>query len=555
MQLHYNINFDNVCNSYIQIELIISDISEQQLELKMPVWIPGSYMIREFSKNIDYIIDLDTNTRLKKTAKNTWILNTADRKNCRLQYSVYGYDWSVRTNHITQQHAFLNGAAAFLYIEQYKHLPVTLKFSKKPEWQSVSSNLPTLNDNEWERQAAHFDELYDSVFEFGNQAIYQFKVQQTNYTLAVFGENNADFNQVISDLKKIIEQQILIFGKQPCNDYLFIIQHSEFGFGGLEHCFSSVNQIPRNHYTAGKLYQQAISLLAHEHFHLWNVKRIKPAAFIPFNYEVENYTELLWFFEGITSFYDDFTCFRAGVFSLEDYFIILEELLNIVQNNAGNDTQSLSESSFDAWIKYYRPNENTGNAQVSYYKKGAVVALLINFIIQHYSDLKYSLDDIMRDCFEDSLADNYKGITTSIILQKLEKYATFPWNQFFDDYIFGTKPLPVVEIFNLRGFDISENIKNEKTLGIKSKKQDNGYLITYIDKRNTAINQDFQVGDIIQKINNETISVPIDEFIQKFDENFLLSIDILRDGLPQNIKTTVVASTELVYKINGLIDI
>ncbi|HMU97957.1 MAG TPA: hypothetical protein PLC61_06910 [Chitinophagales bacterium] len=550
MKINYIVSFDESNTHYATINLTISNIQEDYLELKMPVWIPGSYLVREFAKNIDFILDIDTQKRLKKKNKNTWFLEVQDRKTIHLQYKLYCFEWSVRTNHINREHAFLNGAATFLYIEKYQQLPIEIQFIPSSGWKEISTNLESINEDFWHRIASNFDELYDSVFEIGNQKIYYFDVQQTAYTLAIYGEHDAEISKVISDLQAIIEQQIMIFGQHPCRQYLFIIHHSENAFGGLEHCHSSVNHIPRNYFHNQVKYQQAISLLAHEHFHLWNVKRIKPSEFIPFDYEHENYTEMLWFFEGITSYYDDLTCYRAGVFSNLIYLKVIEDLLDIVENNAGNDCQTLAESSFDTWIKYYRPNENTGNTQVSYYRKGALVVMLMDIIIQYYSGGKFSLDNLMHSAFKDTLVSNYSGITKPYIIEKLEQICLYDWNTFYENCIESTQPLAISEIFKLSNYQLSISDKNSKTIGVKLKKVGEQFAISSMDKNYFKFNGQLQVDDIVLKIDNQELINNFDEIIEQKAIGKILNFYIRRDGIDKEVEVMLTRSIDKRFTVS-----
>lgn len=550
MKINYTVSFDEPNTHYATINLTISNIQDDCLELKMPVWIPGSYLVREFAKNIDFILDVDTQKRLKKKNKNTWLLDVQHRKTIRLQYKLYCFEWSVRTNHINQEHAFLNGAATFLYVEKYQQLPIDIKFIPRIDWKVISTNLESINDDIWHKKASNSDELYDSVFEIGNQKVYYFDVQQTAYTLAIYGDHDAEISKVISDLQAIIEQQIMIFGQHPCHQYLFIIHHSENAFGGLEHCYSSVNHIPRNYFHNQLKYQQAISLLAHEHFHLWNVKRIKPSEFIPFDYEHENYTEMLWFFEGITSYYDDLTCYRAGVFSDIAYIKVIEDLLEVVENNAGNDIQTLAESSFDTWIKYYRPNENSGNTQVSYYRKGALVAMLMDFIIQHYSNKQINLDKLMYSVFKDALNPNYSGVTKQYVIDKLEQICPYNWNIFYKNCIESTRPLAINEIFKLSNYQLVISDKNTKTIGVKLKKVGEQFVISSMDKNYFKFNGQLQVDDVILKIDNQELFNNIDEILEQKAIGKILNFYIRRDGIEKEVEVMLAKSIDKRFSVS-----
>ncbi|QQR98515.1 MAG: PDZ domain-containing protein [Sphingobacteriales bacterium] len=550
MHIKYKLFSKKTYAHILCIDLHINNISYDSLVLKLPVWIPGSYLVREFAKNIDYIIDINTQQRIKKTNKNTWIVDTKNIDSLHLQYHVYGFDWSVRTNHINEEHAFVNAAASLLYIENHENIPIDIEIVPDKNWNSISSNLEILNNNIWQRRANNIHDLYDSVFEIGNQQIVHFNVKNTTYEIAMYGNNNCNTEQLIEDLKKIIASQIEIFGHHPCEKYLFIIQHRLLGFGGLEHLNASVNQIPSYHYQEREKYRQAIGLLSHEHFHLWNVKRIKPKELLPYQYEQEQYTELLWFFEGITSYYDDLTCYRAGVFSKEEYLEIVEKLINEVVNHPGNDVQTLAEASFDAWIKYYRQTENSINSEVSYYRKGAVVALLIDLYLIYYSDAKYCLDNIMQILFAESQKPNYSGLTKERIIQVLQQFVDFDWNDFYENYIENTRPLPVEDIFNSMEFSCINNQNSSYYLGLYLQEKGNSFVIKQLDKNYGAYKAGLQVNDIIVEVDTQNFENNLSSILQEKNTGDIVIFKIERDGSIHNIAVTLTLDLRKNYSIS-----
>jgi predicted metalloprotease with PDZ domain len=549
MHIKYHISFKNLFTHLLFVDLTIENIEDEFIELKLPVWIPGSYLIREFAKNINYLFDVGKNKRIKKISKNTWRIDTSERKSVHIQYSVYGFEWSVRTNFINEESAFINCAATFLYIKNHTQIPINIQIEKAQHWQTINSNLDAVNENKWHRKVNNIDELYDSVINIGNPNVYFFDAENTAYELALYGKNNCNPKILIDDLKKIIGEQTQIFGTNPCSKYLFIIQHNSKSFGGLEHENCSVNHIPSNHYDEREKYLQAISLLSHEHFHLWNVKRIKPKELIPYQYEHENYTELLWFFEGITSYYDDLCCYRAGVFSQEEYFFILEKTLNEVTNNAGNDTQTLAESSFDTWIKYYRQNENSINSEVSYYKKGSVIALLIDVMLIYYSDTQYCLDDVMQTLFHDTLNQNYGGLTKEKIISTLHQFVQYDWTNFYENYIEDVTELPIENNLKNIGIQLRNHKPSGIYLGISINKINNIFSIKQLDKNFGAYQAGLQVHDIIEEINQIEFDGNLDNILLEKNIDDILDFKINRDGNILNIPVRASIDNRKKYKI------
>ncbi len=285
MNIKYTLSFPAPHTHYTEVEMHISNISISELNLKMAVWSPGSYLIREFQRNIDFVEERTKNQesrRLVKTDKNTWKINTANQSEIIIKYKTYCFEYSVRTNFVDDSHALINGAPTYLYVEGFENTATEIEIIPYTLWKNISTALPQKDNNKWIRIAKNLDELIDSPIEIGNHTSYFFDAANVSHELAIYGHSNCNIENLIADLKNIIEVETRIFGAHPCKDYVFIIHHTDTSYGGLEHLYSSVNHITRWSYD-GENYQRAISLLAHEYFHLWNVKRIRPKSLIPFN--------------------------------------------------------------------------------------------------------------------------------------------------------------------------------------------------------------------------------------------------------------------------------
>ena len=303
MKLSYKLSFPEPHSHYVDVEMHISEISTPELHLKMAIWTPGSYLIREFQKNIDFVecsIQNQESKRLEKINKNTWKVDTNNENEIFINYKTYCFDYSVRTNFVDDSHALINGAPTFLYVSGFENISCEIHIEPFTEWKNISTSLKTKSDNKWIRIAQNLDELIDSPIEIGNHISYFFETANVSHEVAIYGNSNCNPEKLISDLKKVIEEETKIFGSHPCDQYLFILHNTESSFGGLEHLNSSVNFVTRWSYEP-KNYQQVISLLAHEYFHLWNVKRIRPVTLGPFDYDNENYTTYLYIYSSSSS--------------------------------------------------------------------------------------------------------------------------------------------------------------------------------------------------------------------------------------------------------------
>jgi predicted metalloprotease with PDZ domain len=528
MNIKYTLSFPAPHAHYVDVSMHIYNIAQAEIELKMAVWTPGSYLIREFQKNIDFVewstIPNQTTSqfiRANKTDKHTWKINIENENEIIVRYRTYCYEYSVRTNFVDDSHALINGAATFLYVNGFENTASEIEIIPYEKWNNISTSLEQKENNKWIRTSNNIDELIDSPIEIGNHISYFFDAAYVSHELAIYGESNCNIEKLIADLKKIVEVETSIFGAHPCKNYVFIIHNTENSYGGLEHLYSSVNHITRWSYDA-KNYQRPISLLAHEYFHLWNVKRITPHALIPLQYDKENYTDLLWFFEGVTSYYDDYTCYRAGITSRINYLDIVANNINSVLNTAGIDTQTLAEASFDTWLKYYRKNENTNNSQISYYTKGAIVAMIFDFIILNATNGEKSLDHILKKLCNDYLSTNYKGVTEESILDTFNEISGIDFTPYFKKYIHTTAPILIEEYFRLIGIECIEENNNKIHLGLSTTWKDGKLIITELDKNYGAYKSGLNVFDEIIAIDGFRVSKDFNKIYEhKKTEEFI----------------------------------
>lgn len=379
----------------------------------LPVWIPGSYMVREFAKNV-VTARAEAGGKavpLNKLDKSRWQA-AATQQALTLVWQVYAWDLSVRTAHLDASHGFFNGTSVFPCVEGQADQPCVVDILRPDgevygNWRIATTLSRAPGTPLWgfgPYQAANYDELVDHPVEMGTFAAMEFEACGVPHAIAITGRQDADLARLARDLKRICEWQINFFGQPaPMDRYLFLVMATGDGYGGLEHRASTAllcsrHDLPTARTPRDKLpdsYLGFLGLCSHEYFHTWNVKRIKPAAFAPYDLSQENYTRLLWAFEGFTSYYDDLCLVRCGLITPAQYLEVLAKTLSNVQKTPGRQVQSLAESSFEAWTKYYRQDENTPNAVVSYYTKGALTALCLDLQLRASSQGERSLDTLM----------------------------------------------------------------------------------------------------------------------------------------------------------------
>ncbi len=493
MTINYSIIPKDLSAHLFAVSVTVDAPDAEGQVFALPAWIPGSYMIREFARSIVQIRAESGGkpVALEKLNKDTWIASPC-KDALTLHYEVYGWDLSVRTAHLDQTHGFFNGSSVFLRVQDQEHLPhvVDMRRSADPACKAwrVATTLPELKAARHgfgTYVAADYDELIDHPVEMGSFLLANFKAHGVLHEVAVTGKvPNLDIARLTNDLKQICETQIALFEpkskRAPMERYVFQVMAVDEGYGGLEHRSSTAlicarSDLPiKGDPDMSEGYRTFLGLCSHEYFHTWNVKRIKPAAFVPYDLQTENYTPLLWLFEGFTSYYDDLMLVRSGVIDVPAYLKRLERAIANVLGGSGRGKQSVADASFDAWIKYYRQDENAPNALVNYYTKGSLVALALDLTIREQSGGEKSLDDVMRTMWQRYGRDFYsagaeqRGITEIEVEELIGEISGLKLKRFFDRYVRGTEDLPLARIFALFGIAFTDRRKRDKaSLGVR----------------------------------------------------------------------------------------
>jgi len=412
------------------------------VDLLMPVWTPGSYLVREFERHVqDFAAQGDGGRALawSKVNKNTWRVEAGGARELRARYSVYSNELSVRTNELNDRRAVWNNAALLMYPEGHLAAPSALRVVPFGNWQ-VATGLPAAGGERHTFRAENFDVLYDSPFLASDFRAFEFEVRGVRHRVVFDGPGNYDPERVRRDVKKVVKAAVEVMGDVPYRDYTFLVVLGPTGGGGLEHLNSTLLTWRRFGFTAESDWRDFLTLVAHEYFHLWNVKRIRPDALGPFDYTRENYTRLLWVAEGLTSYYETLLLRRAGLITDRQFLDAQARAFQALQNTPGRLEQSLEEASFDAWVKYYRPDENTINSAISYYDKGQIVGLLLDLEIHKRSEGRRSLDDVLRQLYEEFGKRN-RNYTPADFQRVAEQTAGAGLEEFFRRYVRGREEL------------------------------------------------------------------------------------------------------------------
>lgn len=440
--LSYRVAMPCPQNHLFEVTARIEHWAAATLDLKMPVWMPGSYLVREYARHIQSLQVIDRHDKslgVQKVAKNHWQVLDAPEW-VEVRYQLFANELTVRTNHLDASHGYFNPAALCFFIPGYEQQPIEIAIDAPTGWQ-VTTPLP--GDGKT-FVAQNFDELVDSPFEVGRHQVYEFEAEQRPHQLAVYGAGSLDVAGAIADMQKIVPVAAGIFGELPYDRYLFLLHLTAASYGGLEHknCCSLI--YPRWQLGKAEQYRRFVQLVAHEFFHLWNVKRIFPVGLEKFDYSNENYTCGLWFSEGVTSYYDLLIPQRAGIYDRQTYLAELSKEVTRYLTTPGRLVQPLMESSFDAWIKLYRSDANSSNSQMSYYLKGAMVTWLLDLKIRSLSESQRSFDDVLRRLWE-TCGREGRGFTDSEVEQVIAEVAGVDLQDFYGDYLYGLVELPFDE--------------------------------------------------------------------------------------------------------------
>src|ERR1041385_3099033 len=495
----------------------------QEETLVMPVWTPGSSLIREFERHVqDFAASTAAGQALKweKTNKDTWRVITNGAPEWHATYRVYANELSVRTSELNSEHAFWNNANLLMYLDGSLKSPSTVRVLAPEVWR-VATGLPAVLGQKNTFRAESFDILYDSPFEASNFKTLVFNVKGVPHRIVIDGEGNYEPDRVRRDVQKIVETEVeLMGGEIPYHDYTFILHLRSNAGGGLEHLNSAALGYPRFGFkittadratssapntttTPERDYRGFLSLVAHEFFHLWNVKRIRPDALGPFDYTQENYTKVLWVAEGITDYYADLALRRAGLITESEFLAATARAFQTLQNTPGRLEQSVEESSYDAWIKYYRQDENSVNSQISYYDKGALLGLLLDLEIRKRSNGAKSLDDVMRYLYAEFFKKN-RNYGPADFQKACELMAGSSLDEFFSKYVRGKEELDYNAALGAAGLrlDTTPAADAKVYFGADLAQEDDRLIVRRVYAGSPAYDSGLNAGDQIVAMDN-----------------------------------------------------
>ncbi|WP_168414874.1 M61 family metallopeptidase [Acinetobacter indicus] len=537
--LHYQIEFDDYRQHLIHVTLRF--LANPTQVLALPTWIPGSYLIREFSKHIEAVKAYDEAGRIlkiQKFEKNKWRLFNTDHELITVEYDVYAYDLSVRGAYVDQTRLYVNPACACLGLEgqEDKAIEVEVFLPNELKHFQLATGLAakSLVKGRYTLKAKNYAELIDAPFELAEQTRFSFDAAGIPHEFVVSGKHAMNAARMQQDLEKICATEIAMFGSAPFQDYTFMTMATGSSYGGLEHPNSTSLITPRDDLPKAnepeepsKEYQRFLGLCSHEYFHSWLVKFIRPDSFVNYDLNREGYTSLLWIFEGFTSYYDDLILLRSGVVNQESYIALLKAQIDRYLQNPGRAIQTVAESSFDAWVKFYRQDENSNHAGTSYYNKGCLVALCLDLGLRLRGS---SLDALMRKLYDN--AQQGIQVHERTIYELCQELTGDSWAEQINHLINTTEELPLDQLFP--EFGLSYNLKNDKRLplGLKLADKPEGVLVQAARRDGQAAQAGLSAHDVIIAIDGLKASSKLIEQYAKQSGSFTVHA-FRRDELMQ----------------------
>ena len=558
MKVHYLVNVLEPATHIVKVKLSASITPKtQNLTFFLPSWSPGSYLMREYARNIRSITatnDQGEFLQFDQTAKGTWIVDIENSdiksrgENIHLTYEIYCHELTVRTSHVDESHAFLHGPSYLLGVLNEEFSP-TIEFRFSALWSKLHTALEDISEKRevFLYKAATYDDLLDTPVEIGCHESDGFVHDGKEHHLVWYGEQYPHDNNLKKDIKTIVETVSSHFSSIPYEKYMFITHFKRGLYGGLEHKNSTALHYDGRMLGDRTSYINWLALVAHEYFHTWNVKRIRPKELGPFDYLNENYTTMHWLTEGLTSFMDEIFVLRSGLCSLEEYLSMQAKNLQRYFDIPGKKFHSLEQSSFNAWIKLYRPDENTNNSSVSYYLKGGLVFSTLHFELKKVGK---SINDLLAKLWDRYLENPAVGVTTEEVMSMIELIGGKDIRQKFELRVSTTEDIDFESYYKENGMEFIWSESNTADFGIDFSFEGERVFAKSVKLDQAAYKSGINAGDEILAINgvrflkSDTSDIP-----RQYQVDKAYNVQINRLGRLMNLELIVGKSPRKLQEI------
>ncbi len=506
LAITYRVSIPVPANHLIHVEATVAASAgtlPDPLVLFMPVWTPGSYLVREYARHVEGL-STDSPARTTKVRKNAWEIRGGGTSRVRVRYRVYAGELSVRTNHVDEGHAFLVGAALFLGIEGREDVPARVELVLPAGWRAATAlrGGPGATDSAVSSyEAPSYEALVDSPFELGTHREDAFDALGVRHRVAIcphWGAGERDVQRFLGDAKTVVETLARFFGGTlPYESYDLLLHLRSQGRGGLEHRSSAALIASPSAFATREAYLDLLSLVAHEIFHAWNIKRIRPAGLVPYRYDAECYTRLLWWFEGATSYYDWRCLALARLCTVDEYLDHLAAEIAYLDQTPGRLVSALEDASYDAWIKLYRPDENSSNSSVSYYRKGEVVCAWLDLELRVRTGGRATLDTVLGTLWTEHGATE-RPVPEGAMQAIFERVAGVAMGDLFDAWVRGTSEIPYAATLTHFGLSLERTPRADAppcSLGARFRSDMGRAIVTAVARDSAAARGGIDTGD------------------------------------------------------------
>jgi predicted metalloprotease with PDZ domain len=556
-EISYSVSIPQPHTHLFHVEMQINDIEGPDCDLSMPVWTPGSYLVREYARQVEQFTVSDDSGRprsWRKIDKNTWRVAADGARNLRVSYVVYGRENGIRFSYVNADHGHILGISLFMFADGHIDRPVSLKLSLPTGWRVSNGCFPDPSDPFLFR-FADYHELVDSPMLIGTHDERTFTVREVPHVVAMVGETDADRDQIVENCRKIVEAGADLMGSLPYRKYCFILRFGGGG-GGLEHANGTTMGTSRWGHDSERARIRLAGLTAHEYFHAWNVKYVKPREFVPYDYDQEMYTDALWFYEGATSWFGGKLMLKTGLVNNADFFGEIASSVASYRNTPGRAAQSAVEASFDTWIKQYRQDENSSNAQVSYYEKGELIGMVLDLEMLQRTGGRVGLDDVMREMVRETAAGR-GGFSTREIASICSRLAGSSLDDFFERYVYGVEEIPFEQYLDYAGYHLAPNESLSKRdnkggyLGARVDEREGRVSISRVTRETPAWRTGLEYGDEIIAVNGVRTpdSEEFERQMKRHAPGVTVQILVAREGLMRQFDVTLAEHPQPVYSI------
>ncbi len=553
--VHYSLGMSKPYTHFFEVEVKVDNLSrsESHLDFVLPVWRPGRYMVLDFAGGVQEFSATGENNKTlswKKIDKTTWRVETKGTEHITVQYKVYANEFNQRTRGLNDEHGFVDGTAVFMYVEKFRKLPVRLTVHPFSDWH-VTTGLESEEGNANELTAPNYDVFVDCPIEIGTQKDFTFDVDGIPHVLSFAGDGNWNADTLIKDISKIIQTTKAMWGDFPYKRYVFLVHCSPNSGGGTEHLNSVIMGTRPFIFKNPETYRGFLGLVSHEYFHTWNVKQLRPKGMHPYDYLKENYTDELWISEGTTSYYDNLILVRAGYQKVQKYLDDLATAIQSDRQRPGNNVQSIVESSFDSWVKFWRGTQQSFNSETDYYGKGSLVSLLLDLELHQRTSNKSSLDEVMQTMYK-RFPLSGSGYTVNDVREVAEELSNSNLKEFFTDYIFGTKQLPWEQTLAYAGLELTlKDTLAKPWIGFSLSESGGRTTVSQLSAGSPAYNAGVDLGDEVVAMNGFRIRpADLSERVKDLPVGESVTLTLMRGDKLRTIEVKLEAGPLLSYKLN-----